>query len=115
MRGLNQTYTTTAVNHLDLTQFKEEDWSFKADEEIHPVVLLIEAAQCTWTEVVLARDLLTLLIAPDNNKEKKITTQITYASIVKAGENSVDLKVYKQKILVRTLHFGASHANRWLV
>lgn len=44
-RGLNQTYITTAVNHLDLTQFKDEDWSFKADDEIHPVVLLIEAAQ----------------------------------------------------------------------
>ncbi len=47
-RGLNQTYTTTAVNHLDLTQFKEEDWSFKADEEIHPVVLLIEATHRKW-------------------------------------------------------------------
>jgi hypothetical protein len=46
-RGLNQTYTTTAVNHLDLAQFKEEDCSFKADDEIHPVVILIEAAQCT--------------------------------------------------------------------
>jgi hypothetical protein len=81
-RGLSQTYTTTAVNHLDLTQFKDEDWSFKADDEVHPVVLLIEAAQPT-----------------DSTKEKKITTQITYASIVKAGENNVDLKVYKQKIL----------------
>lgn len=48
-RGLSQTYTTTAVNHLDLTQFKDEDWSFKADDEVHPVVLLIEAAQRKWT------------------------------------------------------------------